>query len=190
MLSYSTLPTDVNSVWIHCCSSFQFCHKTEVRSKVHKDTFVFNFSDIFFIFNLFKWNKTVYKAVLCPTSISSSWKSYADKRWLHGRFLGLTLRVHVKSSLGDVHAKVSLLHLSATFCFPPSIKSSFDLLLPFGCCVLSQSEAIQSYGHAQSVFLPQAVWGRQLETKRRVERAVCGAIPGLCQVSVGFAYHF
>lgn len=152
---------------------------------------LFSTSQIFFfIFNLFKWNKTVYKAVLCPTSISSSWKSYVDKRWLHGRFLGLTLRVHVKSSLGDVHAKFSLLHLSATFCFPPSIKSSFDLLLPFGCCVLSQSEAIQSHGHAQSVFLPQAVWGRQLETKRRVERAVCGAIPGLCQVSVGFAYHF
>lgn len=95
----------------------------------------FQLQIFFFIFNLFKWNKTVYKAVLCPTSISSSWKSYADKRWLHGRFLGLTLRVHVKSSLGDVHAKVSLLHLSATFCFPPSIKSSFDLLLPFGCLI-------------------------------------------------------
>lgn len=99
---------------------------------------LFSTSQIFFfIFNLFKWNKTVYKAVLCPTSISSSWKSYVDKRWLRGRFLGLTLRVHVKSSLGDVHAKVSLLHLSATFCFPPSIKSSFDLLPPFGCCLIS-----------------------------------------------------
>lgn len=175
----------------------------KVHYSVRKETTCpcFQLCRFFGTFNLFNRNKTMCKVHLCfcSTIMCGNLVDFLIIRTTTVQWIsGLAPHVCVKSLLADVHTILSLLggrweifHLSATFLFPVDIK-----LPPCSCClclsvcvVLCVSSSLKPswshHGHAQSVFLPQAVWRRKLESKRGPGCAVCRAVPDEGQVSLG-----